>query len=498
MKNLTGKITVFLGSRQFLYGVLAFFALEGLWVACSAVYPMAFDEDFHLGIIKIYGHHWLPFLNSQPESASAFGAVARDPSYLYHYLMSFPYRLLAAITDSQTAQVIVLRLVNVAMFGAGLVLFRKVLRLAGTSAALANTTLALFVLIPIVPLLAGQINYDNLVFPLVAMVCLLAYRLLYDARQGVLNLKALALLAVICVLGSLVKYPFLPMAAVAVLFVLGAMARHWWRKRKTFVQAAHASWRAMSLATRLGLAAALIASLGLFAQRYGLNLVTYHEPVPDCDAVLSEDACMSYGPWARNYYFANTKQVVDRNPVAYTGLWLQALHYRSFFMVNGPASGFTNYPPVPIPGAAAVLIAVSGTLALVFFGRSAFRGRPYLVFLFLLTATYVAMLWGDNYSQYLETGQPVAINGRYLLLVLLPLAAVLARVFQLALSRWPKAKPYVAAAFLLFFLQGGGVMSFILRSDATWYWQDIKVYQFNNAARHIISPFVIEGSKYYQ
>ena len=51
----------------------------------------------------------------------------------------------------------------------------------------------------------------------------------------------------------------------------------------------------------------------------------------------------------------------------------------------------------------------------------------------------------------------------------------------------------LAAAAILLFLQGGGVMTFILRSDASWDWQNRAVIDANNAARKVLSPVVVEG-----
>ncbi len=127
MQQLSTRIRTFLGSRRFLWLVVGFFIFEACWIAFSAVYPQAFDEDFHFGLIQVYSHHWLPFLASQPAHANAYGAVARDPSYLYHYLMSFPYRLIALVVHGQVGQVIALRLINIALFASGLLLFRRVL-----------------------------------------------------------------------------------------------------------------------------------------------------------------------------------------------------------------------------------------------------------------------------------------------------------------------------------------------------------------------------------
>src|SRR5438270_10470354 len=107
--SLRTKLTRLFADRKFFWFILAFLILQAAWIALSGRYPMAFDEDFHLGIIKLYAHHISPIWNGQPENADVFGAVARDPSYLYQYFMSFPYRLLSVLTESQTAIIIILR-----------------------------------------------------------------------------------------------------------------------------------------------------------------------------------------------------------------------------------------------------------------------------------------------------------------------------------------------------------------------------------------------------
>lgn len=486
-----------MGSRAFFYGILIFFALESLWIACSAMYPMAFDEDFHLGIIKVYSHQWLPFLSGQPEGAAQFGALQHDPSYLYHYLMSFPYRLMTAVTDSQTAQVIGLRILNIGLATVGVALFRRVLRRVGTSPALAHTALAVFVLVPIMPLLAGQINYDNLLLPLVAALFLSTFRVYTGLQKRQIDLPALASLLVVCLLASLVKYPFLPIAAAVMVFLTimfwRAFRGRWPKARRTLVGA----YRGLGNGMRVALIGAVVISSALWIQRYGVNVVQYHTPVPSCDAVLTEDDCEAYGPWFRNYELAKVKGDVDANPLSYTWQWLQALHYRMFFAVNGPSDSYRNYPPLPLPGAAAIAVLMSGIVALALYWRSIFRARPLLVVLGAAVLLYCGVLWVEDYSQYLETGQPVAINGRYLLPVLLPLAAVLGRALSVALAKHRPLKSLFAVAVIVLFLQGGGVFTFISRSDDAWYWPNAAVRHVNNGARRMLAPVIIEGSKYY-
>jgi hypothetical protein len=111
---------------------------------------------------------------------------------------------------------------------------------------------------------------------------------------------------------------------------------------------------------------------------------------------------------------------------------------------------------------------------------------------------YLVALFAEDFEQYLDTGQPVAINGRYLLPVLFPVAILMGRGLQLALAHRPVwIKPALVVFAVVLFLQGGGVMTFILRSDASWDWHNSTIIRVNNDARRILAPPIIEGSKYY-
>jgi Predicted membrane protein (DUF2142) len=499
MKKLLDRVTAVLGSRMCMYGILAFFAFEATWIACSAIYPMAFDEDFHLGIIKIYAQHWSPFLSSQPSDADTFGAVARDPSYLYHYLMSFPYRLAVAMTSNQTVQIVLLRLINVAMFGAGLVLLRQVLLRTRLSVALANTALLLFVLIPIVPQLAGEINYDNLFVPLVAAACLLMFRFMEAVRMRRIDVRSLLLGLSLCLLTCLVKYAFLPMLAGIGMWTVGLLAWHFRHHMRDLGPALANGWRALRWPAQAALVTLALLSVGLFVQRYGVNMVAYKSPVPACDAVLSTDECSAYGPWYRNYLFEQDRDdgAFSHNPLVYTGVWIYWLWYRLFFAINSPTSGYANYPPLLLPSHAAIALGLGALVAVPAMAWRLFRRDAKLVFLLLVSGLYAGVLWAEDFSQYLETGQPVAVNGRYLLPILLLLAPIMGRAFSLALHRWPRLKVALACLALVLFLQGGGVGTFILRSDASWDWHNAHIVMLNNAARRIMSPLTLEGSKYF-
>ena len=80
--GVSERLARIFASQVFWYAVFALFIVQAAWLACSAAYPMAFDEQYHFGLIQLHAHQWLPFFTSQPPTG-AYGAAVRDPSYLW-------------------------------------------------------------------------------------------------------------------------------------------------------------------------------------------------------------------------------------------------------------------------------------------------------------------------------------------------------------------------------------------------------------------------------
>lgn len=497
MNRIGRRIYYFFSSRLFLGIILGFFIFEALWFVFSAVYPMAFDEDFHFGLIKLYSHYWLPFFSHQPPGADQFGAVFRDPSYLYHYLMSFPYRFIALFVHSETMQVITLRLLNVTMFTGALLLYRKMLLGLKASKALVHVTLAIFILIPIVPQLAAHINYDNLFILLLPLLCMSAFALLRDFKKQQVNALALLVFVILAMVLALVKYPGLPIILAAVLFLAAYVTLAFEGRFGRLVRRAVLGFKMANRRVMALLVVALIVVLGLFAQRYGVNLVRYHNPVPDCGKVMTVKQCSAYSPWYRDYVYKQSKsEAFHASPLRYMWLWLWGMWHRLFFAVNGPSSNFTNYDQLPAPGLAAILLAASlGTV--VVWWRRIFRSDATAAFCMTVAVGYIAVLWLNGYADYSRVGEPIAINGRYLLPVLPLMAVPLGRGIKYTLQRFKVewSKPFLALVALLLLLHGGGVFTFILRSDDSWYWPNKTVQKVNNTARKVLAP-VTTGAKF--
>lgn len=481
----------FLGSNKFFWIIVGIFTLQALWLACSALYPMAFDEDFHLGLIKLYAHHVSPFWDGYPAGGDAFGALTRDPSYLYHYLMSFPYRLISLLTSNQSAQIIILRFINVAFVAYALVLYRRLLLKTKASAAIVNLSLAVFILVPILPYLAAQINYDNLLLPLVAWSLLLTLKLRASFKKNSVDTKTLLILASVLMTTSLVKYAFLPIFIVIILYLLyGAYITYVTPKKLWYALVKGSS--SLSKPLLISLSFLVLLTGGLFVERYGVNIIKYHAPVADCGEVLDFDHCKSYGPWIRDYYLEQNKASSHLSPLAFNNDWFQGMWFRSFFAISGAGNGFQNSGPLTWPAIGTIIFASVGILAFILNAKKLFKIYSSTVMWLLLLPSlfYVGVLWLDNYKMYKDTGIAVAINGRYLLPIV-PVAILLSTLaINEALKERMRLKMAAGLIVLICFVCGGGTLTWILRSHDSWYWPNGPLNGTNRFIQRNIGPYV--------
>ncbi|HVW23526.1 MAG TPA: hypothetical protein VHB51_03555 [Candidatus Saccharimonadales bacterium] len=484
------RVVAVLGTSRAFKIIVGILVVQAVWIALTGRFPMAFDEDFHLGIIKLYAQHISPFWDHQPAGANVYGEITRDPSYLYQWLMSFPYRLINLFTHNLTAQVIILRFLNIALFVSGLLLFRRLLAQARASQALVNLCFLALVLIPIVPLLAAQINYDNLLLPLAAINMLLCLRLVRTVREsGKLPVGRLVGLLSVGMLTSVVKYAFLPIFLAIILFVIWQL-RLSYKKWPKLIQAAKHGYRQLSLASRIGLLVILIVAAGLFAERYAINLARYHTPVPGCAQVLDAKACSQYGPWNRDHLYAANSPHSTHNPLIFTGDWFYGMWLRLFFAVDGPTTGFETRGPLWLPGMAGIIFGGLSLLLMMRYGRSVLKNQhsPMLSLATLAAAFYVAALWFQEYQAFCRTGHPVAINGRYLLPIILPMLLLAALAWQRLLAGRKQIQAILACIAVLALLWGGGALTYILRSNDAWYWPNSNVLHANHAVQHVLWP----------
>lgn len=487
-----------LGSRKLFYVVIGLFVVQAVWLALTVQYPMAFDESYHFGIIQIYAHQWTPFITSATQYASGYGDLTRYDSYMYHYLMSFPYRVIAGFIPQQEIQIIILRLLNVGLFVGGLLLFHRLLRRIHLSEALTNFALVVFILIPVVPVLAATINYDNLVFLLVPVVTGLALRCSQSLAQSkTIPARSLLLLLIFGFIATLAKYAFAPIFVAILLYLLIIFIRA--PAKAVVLSSFTESFKSLRRSLQIGLIIGILLSGGLFVERYATNIIQYHSLAPDCGDVQDIASCIQYGPWGRNYQLATNVKANNPAPdppiLLYSPVWLGDMVYRLYFAVN---YDFVTYSPLPIPISVASIIGGLGFVLCFVFWRSILRIDRQLLLFGAIIVLYVGGLFFVNFTEYLRYRTVVAVNGRYLIVVLPLLFAWLAlayRQFFIVLFK-DHARSVMAlfsVAVILLLLQGGGALTYLVHSQPIWYWQDKTLIDFNTGLQKLVSPLIIGG-----
>jgi hypothetical protein len=297
---------------------------------------------------------------------------------------------------------------------------------------------------------------------------------------------------------SLIKYAALPLVLAGVLYLVYAFWRTYKGNFKAFKPALAKAHGKLSDAAKISLLGFFLLFAVLFVQRYGVNLALYHDPVPDCGKILSAQQCSKYGPWARDHlYRQQVSPDFKPNLAIFMKEWLKGMWHRLFFAINGAKSYYTNYLELPFPSKSAVVLSVIGLVSMIVWWRPIFRGNPLLAFAITMTLGYLLVLWLNGYMDYSKGGRAVAINGRYLLPIFPLLAIAMGRGIALTLQKikQPQLKPYLASVFILCFLYGGGVFTFILRSDHSWYWPNQAVIDANDAVKKVLAPIIVEGPK---
>ena len=486
-----------LRSSSFFYFVVLLLFIQASWFALTSQFPMAFDENYHFGIIQFYSHQLSPFMTSQPAGSEAYGDIVRYDSYMFHYLMSFPYRIISLFISDQVTQIILLRFINIAMFIAGLFAFRNLLHQINISKALTNFALFMLTLIPIVPFLAATINYDNLSFIVVPVFISLAIYCAQSMKRKTLQASRLVFLVATGIFGSLVKFAFAPIFLITLLYLLVVWIRS--HKKRAIFKSLRQSFVSKHIFVQFTLVFIAIISIGLFAERYGVNIVQYKRFQPSCENVRPISECIQYGPWGRDYA---TAQSVKQSPPPYDPdialflpVWIGNYMSRLYFAIN---YNYSNSPPLPLPYYTAYVVGIFGLLLCLIFWRTILKTHPATLLVVLIIAMYVASLYYVNFTAFLKLHTIVAANGRYLILVMPLIFALIGIAYQKLFSKiYKKQYNYsltvIAAIVTLLTLNGGGALTHLVRMNSDAYWQNSSAPTVNATLKNIVTPFIIGG-----
>lgn len=467
-------------SKYFFWFVVALFVLQAGWIAVSSFFPQAYDEFFHFNKVVFYSNHLLPFFQQQPFSSFTMGDLTRDPSYLYHYLMAIPYRFIHHFTSDVSLTVLWLRFINIAIFAGALLAFRKVLSFTRASAATINISLLALTLLPLVPYLASQLNYDSLMFLMTSLSLLATLKLVTGIKNdNKLKFVPLCQFIIFGALGSITKYSFLPILLAQTIFISVYVYKFIRKNQKGAWPLFVKSWQATSPWLRVALVGLVLLSAGLFIERYGYNTAKYHTPTPSCNRVLSIKACSYYPPWERNYELS-----LDPHPPISTHQinrfvkkWVQ-INVNGLFTIVDPWTTDLAHP-VTILIYCSLLIFFIGLILLAYYRRQILYGNTAVVLFVSVSFVYLLVLGMNNYADFTRLGAPIGIQGRYLL-PLLPLWIVLiAQAYAQALRGKPKSTLILAVLLVIMTLQGTGSITYILRTNNSWY-RDNQIIEYVN------------------
>lgn len=501
MHAVARRFTRIVDSKWFFGGTLIALAVQSIWLAITQRYPLPFDESFHFGIIQVYARQWNPILTHQPANPGEFGELVHDPSYLFHYLMSFPYRIIDFLFHNIVIDIGSLRIIDIALFIIGLVGFRKLLLRFGLSRTLTHSLLFIIMLVPVSSLLASQVNYDNLLFCVIPVFLWFTYNIIDDIKKRhALTYQNTMIMLCLGMLTSLIKYAFLPIFAIVVLYILVIWLAD--KKRLTIIRGMKASFVRSTRKLQVWLALAFLVSFGLFMQRYGYNAVVYHAVQPDCAQVLTVKQCLLYGPWRRNYYLDQTAKATHsnlsapaRNPLVYVRGWTHAMVFRLYFSVD---QDFNEYAPMPLPFVTAFIFGYIGLALFVVYSVKIIKTYRYAWLFIVIISAYILSLLSLNYHEYLRFGTVVAVNGRYLFPILPLLLALFALGYREAIRQFGGSRAFMIKIIIVIViavlsLDGGGTIGYLIHSMPKWYLPNDPLTGFSLWLGSALSQVVLGG-----
>lgn len=486
MEKISNVIRLVLSSNLFWIGILAVVALQGIWYALSFA-PILFDEDRHLDFIFFYTDYLNPFISVQTPAMDYLGQVAREPSYLYYYLMSFPLRAIQLFTADYMIQVIILRVLNIGLFVGAIFILRKIFLEVGISKLLANVSLLLFALIPTVAPMAGVVSYDVGVFFMIALLLLHTVRVY---KKGSMTARDLTVFIVLSVVASVIKYTALPVVLAATIVILVRIIQK--RKVKIFSDIKN-SFLASTWLIKLILIVSIVISAAIFVERPLQNALTHKSLNPSCLSTLpqeqSRERCVKNYVYERNILFLDMKPD-NFKPVSpfdyFFNTWIPG-------MVVSLVRQVPSTPPLSLIHTSFYFLCIVGSLAILLALRELLKKYKSLWVLVTAAVFYIGAVYLSNYSGYVELGQPVAISARYLLPAI-PLVIVLVGLsLRILLPKARRAATALAIVLVLLLVgQGGGLVSYILQTNGEYFWPNSPTVRFNEAVKPILSDIVVE------
>jgi hypothetical protein len=445
------RIKSIVSSSSFFKGVLALAAVQGVWYALT--YRLGvLDEHVHFGFISIFTDQISPFITSQKLEWDWLGEVTRNPSSLYYYIMSFPLRFIEVFTADTKVHIIFLRLIHTVIFLYGLVRYSKFFKVTGVPRIFSNIVLLLLVLTPSVAVIPGIISYDNMQF---LFSGILLYQAALMIKKPVVSIDDILKILIIIMVGMLMKYTFIALAAPLCAVVLISIFRR--KKAIKITKNKHT----------FILGALFVFALIFFIERPVQNLVKYQNFSASCVSKLGEERCKDNHSNKRNIT-ALERKTDDFSP--------KSLYEFTFVdWIPNMIRSQVRLNPWDSPSKVLLLlyaVGFFGGITIVLMHLRTLLTNKYYVLMISAISTFSLILLLNNYKSYRLLAEVVAVSSRYLLPVQ-PLLMMLVLVSSYSLfKKRRRLSVVILAVTILCFVFGGGVTTYYITADDGAKWSD--------------------------
>jgi hypothetical protein len=180
-----------------------------------------------------------------------------------------------------------------------------------------------------------------------------------------------------------------------------------------------------------------------------------------------------------------------RNIIDYSRTWIQTMHRTLLYSsrVDGK-----DTLPLPILDISLTVLFLVGVVASAISLAKYRIGNRILFILLGLSIFYTLLMLFEHYKIYTKYGAPLAIQGRYLLMILPIVIVFMVQSLSNSLQRSTRAYIGVTCTILLIIgvLQGGGILTHIIRAEPNFYWQNSVSQKANIKTKHLLERFVKE------
>lgn len=364
------KATRFLLSNKvfsfFSVIIVVWFIFQSVWFIYNIKPNTSPDEFYHYDLIHIYAEKSgiSPVIHEQEDPG--LGDVTRTSSYFYHYIVGLMLKIpLLAHFDE-----VFLRGISFVLTLGTVLIFLKLLHLLSDNKWVKLMSLLMFTNTLMFVFLSAGITYDHMANLFSILSIYLFVKLFYKFSAETFGRWLLIVL-----IASIVKFTTVPLALIECILLIWkiwpkrqkcvATSKAWFTDlvvvgRKAFKCVGNLSkcraqvggdlqkeivpigsniqkGQAQSIGIlvedkpyfiyvkfmkKLMLIIFIFIAIGLVGERYGANLMKYHNFEPHCDQVHTVEQCMQNGVYARNYNLANdiwTEGWAQRRPVSTWG-----------------------------------------------------------------------------------------------------------------------------------------------------------------------------------